>query len=131
MTAQSWLEFLHDVPSHLASLILLIVIVVVFIAYLKEGALKNLVFNADASMRGSFIQTLVTLGILICIIYGAFSDRVAVNLNKMETLIIGFYTICFGVWSGKKLLEQKMGAPDSGQTTTTETSTQTSSTRTP
>jgi len=112
MDTNAILEFLHALPRHLSSLFLLVFLVAVGIAFFRDGFMKTVVFNPDSSMRGSFINMVISLGILICIVYGAFSTRVAENLQKMETLIIGFYAISFGVWSGKKYLEKRLGCPE-------------------
>jgi hypothetical protein len=69
---------------------------------------KNFIFNfMEKKIRGSFVNLFITLTITILIAFGAFITSVALNLKTMESLIIGFFGISFGVWAGKKAFEKK------------------------
>jgi hypothetical protein len=65
----------------------------------------------EESIRGSFINLIITILIFILIIIGSFVSWVASNLREMETLIIGIFVSSFGLWAGKKSVEfiKKMG----------------------
>jgi uncharacterized membrane protein YiaA len=66
--------------------------------------MKNLLWDAaDQTIRGSFINMIVTLVTLSLICVGCFNTSVAANLDKMSTLILGFFGISFGVWAAKSV----------------------------
>lgn len=66
----------------------------------------NWIWNhEDQSLRGSFINIALTLFYVGLIICGAIWERVAENLREMETFLIGFYLVSFGVWATKKTVE--------------------------
>jgi hypothetical protein len=70
--------------------------------------IKGLVFNVkEQRVRGSFMLFFLTLCIVALIFIGAFNDRVSVNLQRMEAIILGLFGISFGVWEAKKYLEGK------------------------
>jgi hypothetical protein len=70
--------------------------------------MKNLFWNEeDQTVRGSFVNLLITLTILALIAVGSFVPSVAQNLEKMGVLIIGFFTMSMGIWSYKKIQENK------------------------
>ena len=129
MDWQTCFDIAKQIPRHFGNLLVMLFLVMLGIAMFRDGFVKSIVFNSDSSMRGSFINTAVTIGILTCIIYGAFSEKVANNLKSMETLIIGFYAICFGVWRGGKYLDKRLAGPCPPDGTTTDT-TETTTTRT-
>jgi hypothetical protein len=59
----------------------------------------------EKSVRGSFIQIIITGLYLVLIIIGSFVSWVGENLRNLESLLIGFYLVSFGVWTGKKTVE--------------------------
>jgi len=61
----------------------------------------------NQTIRGSSINLLITLVILLLIVIGAFSESVANNLEKLAVLIAAFFSASFGVWSAKKYFEGK------------------------
>lgn len=66
----------------------------------------NWVWNhEDQSIRGSFINISLTIFYMLIIIAGMIWNRVAENLKQMETFLIGFYLVSFGVWATKKTVE--------------------------
>lgn len=68
----------------------------------------NLYWDAETkSIRGSFINLVITLSILYTIIYAIFfgSKEMVQSLKELATLIIGFFGLSFGLWSGKQALE--------------------------
>jgi len=70
--------------------------------------LLSVVYNKkENSVRGSFVNLLVTFIILVLICVGAFDKNVASNLKNMETLIIGFFGISFSVWTYGKVKSQQ------------------------
>ena len=71
--------------------------------------MNGLIFNDDGSIRGSFINMCLTLLFAVVIAFGAFCKEVSDNLKNMETLMLGFYAISFGIWAGKKVYERKLG----------------------
>lgn len=68
--------------------------------------LHNWIWNHEGqSIRGSFINIAITIfyvGIIVC---GMIWKPVAKNLREMETFLIGFYLVSFGVWATKKTVE--------------------------
>lgn len=58
-------------------------------------------------LRGRYINMLITFIILLLIIIGTISSAVASNLEKLSTLIIGFFTVSYGVWQTKSYFEGK------------------------
>lgn len=70
--------------------------------------MKNLIWNAEEkSVRGSFVNLMITLSILILIVIGAFVPTVAENLEKLAILITGFFTMSMGIWAYRKVQEGK------------------------
>jgi TRAP-type C4-dicarboxylate transport system permease large subunit len=68
--------------------------------------MKTLIWNKkDNSIRGSFVNLMITLVILLLIFIGAFSDAVAKRLADMAALIIGFFTSTMGIWAYRKVKE--------------------------
>jgi len=66
--------------------------------------MKNLLWDTkDQTIRGSFINMIVTLVILSLVCVGAFNTSIAANLDKMCPLILGFFGISFGVWAAKSV----------------------------
>ncbi len=69
---------------------------------------KGYIFDKESlTIRGSAVNLFFTAVLIFLIAYGAFSAKVASNLKSLETLIIGVYAISFGVWQGKKLIENR------------------------
>ena len=61
--------------------------------------------DKEKSIRGSFINMMITAIYIGLIITGSFLATVASNLKEMETLLIGFFVASLGIWSGKKVVE--------------------------
>jgi len=61
--------------------------------------------HEDQSVRGSFINIALTIIYVMIIVSGMIWSRVAENLKQMETFLIGFYLVSFGVWATKKTVE--------------------------
>ena len=69
---------------------------------------KGLIFNHKTiTIRGSFINMLFTMVLMVLFIAAALNDKVAANLKLIAELIIAIYAISYGVWQGKKFLEGK------------------------
>lgn len=69
---------------------------------------KGFIINHQTiTIRGSFINMLFTMVLMILFIASAFVDRVATNLKTNTELIIAIYGISYGVWQTKKYLEGK------------------------
>jgi surface polysaccharide O-acyltransferase-like enzyme len=69
---------------------------------------KGFILNHDEStIRGSFVNLLFTLVLIVLITLGAVNKTVAENLDKIAELVIGIYAISFGVWQGKRYLENR------------------------
>jgi uncharacterized membrane protein YiaA len=64
----------------------------------------------DHTIRGSFVNLCITIIIMIAVIVGCFNDDVAERLDKMSTLIIGFFTSSMGIWAYRK--SQESGCDD-------------------
>ncbi len=68
------------------------------------------IFNRrEKTVRGSFVNLSITFTILLLVVIGCFNDVVAERLDKMSTLIIGFFTASLGIWSYKKYQEGNNG----------------------
>lgn len=66
--------------------------------------MKNFMWDSEnKTIRGSFVNLVVTITILLLVCIGAFIPNVAANLEKQSTLIIGFFTVSFGVWQYGKI----------------------------
>jgi len=69
---------------------------------------KGLVFNHQTiTIRGSFINMLFTVVLMVLFVAAAFNASVAANLKLVAELIIAIYAISYGVWRGAKFLENK------------------------
>jgi len=74
---------------------------------------KGFVFNHQTiTIRGSFINMLFTMVLMVLFIVAAFKKEVADNLKMIAELIIAIYAISYGVWQGKKYLEGKKEKKD-------------------
>jgi len=68
--------------------------------------IKNWIWDKEQqTIRGSFINITITILYLMFIGMGMAWNRVAENLKEMETFLIGFYLVSFGVWATKKTVE--------------------------
>jgi hypothetical protein len=67
--------------------------------------------ETEKTIRGSFINLMITIIYLGLIITGSFVSLIASNLKEMETLLIGIFVSSIGLWAGKKSIEfvKKMG----------------------
>jgi hypothetical protein len=73
--------------------------------------MKTFILNKkDRTIRGSFVNLCITIIIMIAVIVGCFNDDVAERLDKMSTLIIGFFTSSMGIWAYRK--SQENGCDD-------------------
>lgn len=61
----------------------------------------------EQSVRGSFVNLLITMTILALIVVGAFVPSVALNLEKLAILITGFFSMSMGIWAYRKVQEAK------------------------
>lgn len=59
----------------------------------------------EKTIRGGFINLLISVIYIILIITGSLVSWIASNLREMETLLIGFFIASFGLWTGKKSVE--------------------------
>jgi hypothetical protein len=70
------------------------------------SSFKNLIWNKDdQTIRGSFINTALTIIYLLIIVSGLIWARVAKNISEMSSFLIGFYGVSFCVWATKKTVE--------------------------
>ena len=77
----------------------------------KAKVKVNLIWDTEAqSIRGSFVNLMISMTILSLVAVGAFNDDVALRLEKLSALIIGFFTASMGIWSYKQIQENKGGA---------------------
>jgi hypothetical protein len=64
--------------------------------------------DQEKSIRGCFVNLLITVSILSLLVYGILFDvHVVERLKTLETLIVGFFTVSFGIWSIRKVIEKK------------------------
>jgi TRAP-type mannitol/chloroaromatic compound transport system permease large subunit len=76
-------------------------------------AMKNLFWDIEnQSIRGSFVNLILTLTILGMIVAGITSDAAAARVEKLSTLILGFFATSIGVWTYKKIAEGKQAGTD-------------------
>jgi hypothetical protein len=79
----------------------------------------NLFWNdEDKTIRGSFINMFLTFS-LQALIFAAViisNEEIIKGIKELQSLIIWFYGISFGLWSGKQAIEFVWGP--SGTTTT-------------
>ena len=69
---------------------------------------KGFIFNHKTiTIRGSFINMLFTMVLVVLFVAAAFNKGIAENLKMVAELIIAIYAISYGVWQGKKFLENK------------------------
>jgi hypothetical protein len=59
----------------------------------------------ERTVRGSFVNISLTVLYVLIIIAGLIWGRVADNVLKMETFLIGFFAVSFSIWAGKKVIE--------------------------
>ena len=73
----------------------------------------NIWWDAEnKSIRGSFVNLILTLSLIYTIIYAIFfgSKEMIQNLKDLQSLIVWFFGISFGVWSGKQVLESSFSS---------------------
>jgi len=64
--------------------------------------------DQEKAIRGCFVNLVITFSILSLLVYGILFDaRVVERLKTLETLIVGFFTASFGIWTIKKITEKK------------------------
>ena len=67
---------------------------------------RNIMWDDDTkSIRGSFVNTSITVVYTALIGLGTAFSQVAANLEKMQTFLIGFFAVSFSIWAGKKVIE--------------------------
>lgn len=59
----------------------------------------------ENTIRGSFINFVITILYIILIIVSVLEKEIAKNVREIETFLIGFFVTSFGVWTGKKSIE--------------------------
>jgi len=67
--------------------------------------LNGLIINTDGSIRGSFINTLITFVYLVLIVTGVFYEPVRAGIQAQQTFMTWFFATSFGLWIGKKTVE--------------------------
>jgi TctA family transporter len=80
----------------------------------SEGVeMKHLIWDEENhSIRGSFVNLVLTLSILGMIVAGCTSDAAAARVEKLSTLIMGFFATSIGIWTYKKISEGKQAGTD-------------------
>jgi len=63
--------------------------------------------DKDKTIRGSFINLVLTAILMTLIIIGAFNDGVAARLVKLTELITFVFVISFGGWRAGKYFTEK------------------------
>ena len=75
--------------------------------------IKTLIWDVEnKSIRGSFVNLILTLTILGMIVAGCTSDAIMLRVEKLSTLILGFFATSIGVWTYKKIAEGKQTGVD-------------------
>lgn len=72
----------------------------------------NLFWNSkDKSIRGSFVNLFLTFSLLALIFVAIIiANKEIINgIKELQGLIIWFYGISFGLWSGKNVIENVWG----------------------
>jgi len=62
--------------------------------------------NENKSIKGSFVNLVITFSILGLVCWGAFDKNVTSNLKELSALIIGFFTVSFGVWKVSNVITE-------------------------
>lgn len=73
----------------------------------------NLFWDAeDKSIKGSFINMVLTFGLFGVIIYGILfgGKEIVNNIKELQSLIVWFFGLSFGIWSGKRVIESTFGS---------------------
>jgi len=66
----------------------------------------NLIWDStEKTIRGSFVNLVITFAILILICIGCYNKEFGLNLKELSSLIIGFFTVSFGVWKVSNVVE--------------------------
>ena len=63
--------------------------------------------DTDKSIKGSFVNLVLTFIITYIIVYAIFfgGKDLINNIKELQSLIVWFFGLSFGLWSGKKTLE--------------------------
>jgi hypothetical protein len=70
--------------------------------------MANLIISDDGSVRGSFVNLVITICLLGMFVYGIlFNPEVVARLKILGTELVGFFTASFGIWAAKSVLESK------------------------
>jgi hypothetical protein len=71
-----------------------------------NGKKRSFVWDYDENtIRGSFVNVMLTVAYLIIAGCSLVFDVVAKNVSTASTFLIGFYLVSFGVWATKKTVE--------------------------
>ncbi len=76
---------------------------------LKAKPLKiNIAWDTNTqSIRGSFVNLIITIVILGLFVAGALNDDIAARLDKLSGAMVGFFTASMGIWAFKKVQDDK------------------------
>ena len=84
--------------------------------------MKNNLFwdGENKSIRGSFVNFILTLSLLSVLLFAILSNNkeMVESINKLSSLIIWFFGLSFGIWSGKKTIETVYKSSDKTDVTT-------------
>ena len=72
----------------------------------------NIFWNSkEKSVRGSFVNLFLTFSLLILMFTAIIiaNEDVIKGIKELQSLIIWFYGISFGLWSGKNVIENVWG----------------------
>jgi hypothetical protein len=71
-----------------------------------NGKKKSFTWDYEEnSIRGSFVNILLTVAYLVIAGLSLVFETVAKNVAQASTFLIGFYLVSFGVWATKKTVE--------------------------
>jgi uncharacterized protein YacL len=61
--------------------------------------------DTEKTIRGAFVNLIITLLMAILVGMGACFESVAKNISTMSTFMLGFWGLSFGFWKGSGLIE--------------------------
>ncbi len=61
------------------------------------------ILKKDGTPSGAWINLVLTFIYIVLIVAGVFIDRIAINLVRLETIMLTFYASSLGIWSAKKI----------------------------
>lgn len=71
--------------------------------------MKLAILGEDGTFKGGFINALITFIYLGLIVTGIFYVPVSDQIVKLQSFMMWFFAISFGMWSAKKTIETVMG----------------------